>query len=146
VYVTHDQVEAMTMGHRIAILERGVLQQVDSPQAVYDEPANLFVARFIGTPPMNTFPGELVGRPGVVAGVRPEHLVIGDDGPIPATVDFVEHLGHEQLVMCRLADGEIIIVRRSSHTLAVQPLDAVHLAVIGDVYCFDASTGERVRS
>ena len=146
VYVTHDQVEAMTMGHRIAILERGVLQQVDSPQAVYDEPANLFVARFIGTPPMNTFPGELVRRPGVVAGVRPEHLVIGDEGPITATVDVVEHLGHEQLVMCRLPDGEIIIVRRPSHTPAVQPLDAVHLAVTGDVHCFDVASGERVRS
>src|SRR3954447_14245575 len=54
IYVTHDQIEAMTMGHRIAILDAGVLQQVDAPQAVYARPANLFVARFIGSPPMNT--------------------------------------------------------------------------------------------
>ncbi len=58
-YVTHDQTEAMTMGHRVAILNRGVLQQVDAPQAVYERPANLFVAQFVGTPPMNTIAGEV---------------------------------------------------------------------------------------
>ncbi len=102
VYVTHDQVEAMTMGHRIAIMERGVLQQVGPPQEVYERPANLFVARFIGNPPMNTVSGAFVDEDGdaslavessrlpvpaghaaairaagarrVVIGVRPEHL------------------------------------------------------------------------
>src|SRR5215471_8626657 len=68
-YVTHDQVEAMTMGHRIAVLDRGVLQQVGPPQAVYERPANLFVAGFIGSPPMNFLDGELVdGRFSAVAG------------------------------------------------------------------------------
>ncbi len=59
VYVTHDQVEAMTMGHRIAVLDHGVLQQVGAPQEVYARPANLFVARFIGSPPMNTVNGRV---------------------------------------------------------------------------------------
>ena len=109
-YVTHDQTEAMTMGHRVAILNRGVLQQVDAPQAVYERPANLFVAQFVGTPPMNTIAGEVrtggndvvVHVPGgrvtlpaalgaavrrkattrdVVLGVRPEHLVLGASRP-----------------------------------------------------------------
>src|SRR5207249_9552464 len=61
--VTHDQVEAMTMGHRIAVLRDGVLQQLDTPQALYDRPANLFVAGFIGSPAMNFFPGRLVSEP-----------------------------------------------------------------------------------
>ena len=63
-YVTHDQVEAMTMGHRIAIMNDGVLQQIGPPQAVYEKPANLFVARFIGNPPMNTVPARLVSDDG----------------------------------------------------------------------------------
>ena len=115
VYVTHDQVEAMTMGHRIAVLDAGVLQQIGPPQDVYARPANLFVARFIGSPPMNTVDGRVarVGRhasssssPGaghrsppssrgaveaagletVVLGVRPEDLRLGDDGGVTATV------------------------------------------------------------
>jgi ABC-type sugar transport system ATPase subunit len=106
VYVTHDQVEAMTMGHRIAVLDHGVLQQVGAPQDVYAKPVNLFVARFIGSPPMNTVTGRVdrvdghlaVQLPGatvpvpadiatdvessgvdeVVVGVRPESLTFGD--------------------------------------------------------------------
>ena len=69
IYVTHDQTEAMTMGDRIAIFHQGVLQQADTPQMVYDRPANQFVARFIGSPPMNLWEQD-----GIVLGVRPEHL------------------------------------------------------------------------
>ncbi|GMU77913.1 MAG: sugar ABC transporter ATP-binding protein [Acidimicrobiia bacterium] len=175
VYVTHDQVEAMTMGHRIAIMERGRLQQVDSPQAVYDRPANLFVARFIGTPPMNTvqgvvetrdggvglrvddvvltFPAELGGAVTarslheVVIGVRPEHLVIGPrgDAALPATVELVEHLGHEQLVMGRLADGQLVTIRQASHERAPAVHTTIHLTARPEhLHVFDAATGERV--
>src|SRR5437763_10687282 len=74
IYVTHDQVEAMTMGDRLAVLNAGVLQQLDTPQAVYDRPANLFVARFIGSPAMNVLPGRLENADGdlavVAAGLR----------------------------------------------------------------------------
>src|SRR5947208_7560375 len=117
VYVTHDQVEAMTMGDRIAILDHGVLQQVGAPQDVYARPANLFVARFIGNPPMNTvigdvtridggvgvqIPGSVVELPvplgtaverraleRVVLGVRPEDLTLAEGGPIKATVSVI---------------------------------------------------------
>ncbi len=120
VYVTHDQVEAMTMGDRVAVLRDGVLQQVDTPTDVYDRPANLFVAGFIGSPPMNLaqttiergdgglvvplgdtnvpIPPERklddwIGRP-IVVGIRPEDLHGGRNGvTIPATVDRVEALG-----------------------------------------------------
>ena len=76
VYVTHDQVEAMTMGDRIAVMNFGVLQQVGSPQELYSEPTNVFVAGFIGSPAMNLVPAPLVGAGGsnLIAGFRPEHL------------------------------------------------------------------------
>ncbi|HSL57762.1 MAG TPA: ABC transporter ATP-binding protein [Acidimicrobiales bacterium] len=130
IYVTHDQVEAMTMGSRIAVMNDGRLQQVGSPDEVYDRPANLFVAGFIGSPPMNTAPARVVlagdgvslvvgtgafalpaghaaairalGAVEVVIGLRPEHLRIGD-GPMKATVRAVESLGHERHVVCELA-------------------------------------------
>jgi multiple sugar transport system ATP-binding protein len=152
VYVTHDQVEAMTMGHRVAILDRGVLQQVGSPQEVYDRPANLFVARFIGTPPMNTVTGaaaaDLAGRAvgDRVVGVRPEHLVIaGVETPgLPATVDVVEHLGHEQHVVCRLADGQLVTVRQPSHQPVPAVASAVRLTAREEhLHRFDPATGER---
>ena len=135
VYVTHDQVEAMTMGDRIAVMTRGVLQQVGPPQEIYDKPANLFVAGFIGTPPMNTIEGrvertagglvmslgvsavplpealakavEAGGKERVTIGVRPEHLEITADGELPALVTVIESLGHERHVVCRVeGDGK----------------------------------------
>jgi multiple sugar transport system ATP-binding protein len=117
IYVTHDQVEAMTMGDRIAILEQGLLQQVGPPHEVYDRPANVFVAGFIGSPAMNLFPAHLDSRDGglfaesavgsfrldaqqardavdasdgeAVVGVRPEHLYLAAEGgrPVSATID-----------------------------------------------------------
>ena len=158
VYVTHDQVEAMTMGHRVAIMDQGVLRQVGSPQEVYDRPANLFVARFIGTPPMNIVDGAaaatLAGRElaGTVVGVRPEHLALADgttaeERVLSVTVELVEHLGHEQHVICRLPDGQLVTVRQGTHVAAppVQTPARVRAAV-EDLHHFDAVTGDRVGS
>ena len=141
IYVTHDQVEAMTMADRVAIIASGRLQQLGSPQAVYDRPANLFVARFIGSPPMNIISGVLdpasrsVSVAGaaipapralcerfsarlavpVEVGVRPEHLRLTDasrPGPqLSAHVTLVEALGHERLVHATTAGGVAIVVR-----------------------------------
>jgi ABC-type sugar transport system ATPase subunit len=155
VYVTHDQVEAMTMGHRIAILDRGVLQQVGAPQDVYARPANLFVARFIGSPPMNTMTGSVAaalvpnGRDGreVVVGVRPEELRFappgGETPGVDATVSVIESLGHERHVICRLEDGQLAIVRQTAHEAAPREGEAVRL-VADAVHRFDPQTGERV--
>ena len=116
-YVTHDQVEAMTMGSRIAVMELGRLQQVGTPQEVYERPATAFVAQFIGTPPMNLLPAGVLGDPDVVVGIRPEHVLIhpvetsgGPDGVLTATVRAVEQLGHETLVTCDV-DGARVVVR-----------------------------------
>jgi ABC-type sugar transport system ATPase subunit len=169
-YVTHDQVEAMTMATRIAIMDRGRLQQVGPPQAVYERPHNLFVARFIGSPPMNTVPavvrivdGEPIAELGeagrvplgpagpepladgtrLVIGVRPEHLRIGA-GQVRSTVSAIEWLGHERHVICDLA-GETVVVRQPSGAGAVEIGDVVALgADPGDIHLFDPATTERL--
>jgi ABC-type sugar transport system ATPase subunit len=173
VYVTHDQVEAMTMGHRIAVLDAGVLQQIGPPQDVYARPANLFVARFIGSPPMNTVDGrvarmadnlvvelpggrapltpalaravETAGLETVVLGVRPEDLRLGDDGGVAATVAVVESLGHECHVACRLADGQLVIVRQRAQADAPAPEAVVHLIALPEsLHVFDPDSGKRI--
>ncbi len=79
IYVTHDQVEAMTMGDRIAVMRKGILQQIGTPEELYTRPANIFVATFIGSPSMNLLPAETlaVGGAGELAGFRPEHIRLG---------------------------------------------------------------------
>jgi multiple sugar transport system ATP-binding protein len=111
VYVTHDQVEAMTMGTRVAVMSDGELQQVGTPQEVYARPETVFVAQFIGTPPMNIFPAGTLEPGKNLVGVRPEHLTITPDGNLLTRVVLVEHLGHEVLVTCELSGGTRVIVR-----------------------------------
>jgi ABC-type sugar transport system ATPase subunit len=109
-YVTHDQVEALTLGDRVAVLERGRLQQVAKPAELYERPANRFVAGFIGSPPMNFAPARWLraGGDDLTAGVRPEAVALADSGAsgaLDGTVVQVESLGHETLVHVRLAAG-----------------------------------------
>ncbi len=175
VYVTHDQVEAMTMGNRIAIMMDGALQQVAPPQDVYARPANLFVAGFIGNPPMNLVDGRVVaagdggtvemggarvplpdglsatlrerGITDVVVGVRPEHLSIDVDGLMPAMVSVIESLGHERHVICRLPDGAMVIVRRPAD--APVPVEGSTMSLAADpsdLHVFDKATGSRVEA
>jgi multiple sugar transport system ATP-binding protein len=173
VYVTHDQVEAMTMGHRIAIIADGALRQVGPPQEVYERPANLFVAGFIGTPPMNiiqarvvkegeglavSLPGARVPLPEplahaivalgldeVAVGVRPEHLILADDGFVPATVTVVESLGHERNIACRLDDGTLVITRQDMDAPRPAVGEPVHLTTEPEyLHVFDAHSGDRI--
>src|SRR5579872_2365409 len=98
IYVTHDQVEAMTMGDRIAVMSKGVLQQIGSPEELYTRPANTFVARFIGSPSMNLLPTAVLGLGGTgqLAGFRPEHVELGNGSPgsahYRADIEVVEYL------------------------------------------------------
>jgi multiple sugar transport system ATP-binding protein len=136
VYVTHDQVEAMTMGHRIAVMKEGTLQQVGTPLEVYEKPANLFVAQFIGTPPMNFFAAVIrdsrVAAGGfalplperyratvaegqrVLAGIRPENVSAvagsgrGAAAPISTRVEFVEVIGHQAIVHSSIGDDTFV--------------------------------------
>jgi ABC-type sugar transport system ATPase subunit len=115
IYVTHDQVEAMTMGDRIAVMSKGELQQIGTPEELYEHPANTFVARFIGSPAMNVLPSSVlgVGGAGQLAGFRPEHVQLenGRSGSASyeGAVDVVEYLGDEQLAYVRLGDHELVV-------------------------------------
>jgi len=141
IYVTHDQVEAMTMGDRIAVMKLGVLQQVGTPEELYTSPTNVFVARFIGSPAMNLVPSgvvEGVGAAGVLAGFRPEHIELanghGDWPQFGARVEVVEYLGDEQLVHLRLKDTALLAkldidqhVATGEHATFRIPRDKLHL-------------------
>jgi ABC-type sugar transport system ATPase subunit len=169
IYVTHDQVEAMTMGDRIAVMSNGLVRQLGRPQEVHDRPADTFVAGFVGSPPMNLLPGEIVASSSgggpvaavsggtvavagyqptskVVIGLRPEQLVIADDGTIGATVSLVESLGHERHVVCRLEDGSFVIVRQSGAGSAPSLGTSVRLGVAegASPHVFDSVSGERI--
>jgi multiple sugar transport system ATP-binding protein len=167
VYVTHDQVEAMTMGTRIAVMNLGELQQVGPPQELYDHPKNLFVAGFIGSPSMNfvdvtasdgkvsgdgmTFPipsryGRIEGGRALVAGFRPEHLQLGDTSEaagIRAKADVVEFLGDEELlhVSVQSHEGDVVAVVSSEHR--VKPGDVIELKLpLEKLHLFDKESGE----
>jgi multiple sugar transport system ATP-binding protein len=160
VYVTHDQVEAMTMGHRVAVLRDGDLQQVDAPSTLYHAPANVFVAGFIGSPAMNMLPvsvdgsvkiagaeiriGRALGGPATI-GFRPETVTIGDDGPIPARIRVVEDLGSEAFVHLVVDhDGEERrIVAKVDPPFAREPGENVRLTLRGAVHLFDATEVRR---
>jgi ABC-type sugar transport system ATPase subunit len=147
VYVTHDQVEAMTMGSRVAVMDAGVLQQVGPPQEVYDRPANTFVARFIGTPPMDLFPPHTLEDSRDIVGVRPEHVTIDTDGSLWAKITLIEALGHERHVSCALDDGTVVVVRVPGHVSVPPEGSDVRLgALAGHLHRFDASTGTRLDS
>ncbi len=137
IYVTHDQVEAMTMGTRVAVMSQGVVQQVGTPHDVYHRPATVFVAEFVGTPPMNVFPVGAFEPGGHRVGVRPERLRLVADGPVRATVVLIERLGHDVIVTCQLPTGERVLVRHD-----VETDDAVDL---GDEVCLDADLAHRHR-
>jgi ABC-type sugar transport system ATPase subunit len=146
IYVTHDQVEAMTMGQRIAVLSRGELQQVGTPAEIYERPANSFVAAFIGNPGMNLIaePGPARGR---LLGFRPEDGRLGQpDGALAAGgVALVEPLGSETLVHLRLDTGETVVTRvRSGPVPAVDARMGLWVPA-ERLHCFDAVTGARLR-
>jgi multiple sugar transport system ATP-binding protein len=172
VYVTHDQVEAMTMGDRVAVLKDGVLQQFDVPLALYDRPANLFVAGFIGSPAMNllTVPlhtdGVLLGQgvvgldpavktsaaarglDTVVVGVRPEALVVAPDGDpaatVTVTVDLVEELGADAYVYGQTADATRLTVRVDGRNPPARGARLSLQAHSAALHVFDPTNGDRL--
>ena len=167
VYVTHDQIEAMTMGDKIVVMKDGRIEQTGSPLELYDHPANLFVAGFIGSPAMNFLPGTLRrangaatvelgdgtrvqapssaggadGQP-VIMGMRPEHLALAAAG-IPSKVVVVEPTGADTFVACRHAGADLSVVFRERHDFA--PGTTIHLQPdLQHAHLFDAGTGQRL--
>ena len=145
IYVTHDQVEAMTLADRIVVLRAGKVEQVGSPMELYNNPANTFVAGFIGSPQMNFLDAAALGyAPGQI-GIRPEHLILSrDSGDIAAEVSHVEKLGGETLVYARNPQHGLLTVRLfGEHDYAVS--EPVHLTLTRDrVFQFDPEGQRRV--
>jgi multiple sugar transport system ATP-binding protein len=168
VYVTHDQVEAMTMGDRVAVLNNGLLQQVDTPRRMYDHPDNIFVAGFIGSPAMNLLattqveggvqlgdtvypvPREVLAKAGknITLGVRPEDLDISEKG-IPVTVELVEELGADANVHGTLRSGETdlpVVARVDGRRPPEKGATVNFTPKVGHVHLFDTDTGIRLEN
>jgi multiple sugar transport system ATP-binding protein len=165
VYVTHDQVEAMTMADKIVVLHDGVVEQVGAPLDLYDRPANLFVAGFIGSPAMNLLKGKVeregfvvdgsggltlpfsnapAATPGLPAvyGIRPEHFAL-DDAGFPITVEVVEPTGSETQVMAQIGGQAICAVFRER--IAAGPGEVIRVAAQREhAHLFDAATQQRI--
>jgi lactose/L-arabinose transport system ATP-binding protein len=168
IYVTHDQTEAMTLADQIVVLRDGRIEQTGTPREVYENPANIFVAGFIGSPRMNLLNAEWIGdgklrvagqqlpcplaadgrTPGdmLTFGIRPEHLtVVPEDGAmLRARVDFSEYLGGTQYLYCQLDDGQPLVAEHRA-AAAIAPDDIVHFTCHADDRRFFAHSGERLR-
>ena len=158
-YVTHDQVEAMSMADRVILLSSGHIEQNGTPADLYETPANTFVARFIGTPPMNLLKLDASADGAVIAGiagaavadaelggatlgVRPEHISIGRAVGTNAIVESVEYLGADSLIMCRVG-GQPLTVRVAGR-MALMPGDSTCLGwAPGALHFFDTASGQR---
>jgi sn-glycerol 3-phosphate transport system ATP-binding protein len=171
-YVTHDQVEAMTLAHRMVVMNQGLPEQIGAPMEVFDRPASVFVAGFIGSPPMNLLPVRVGGEGSmraddnsaelhiapqdvpqevrgrrVVLGMRPEHMMLNARG-IDAEVEMIETLGSEQLVHCRCGQ-QLIVVRCSTRQLSESRVSLGTQVEIGPdgrhpLHWFETNTGRRV--
>jgi multiple sugar transport system ATP-binding protein len=111
VYVTHDQTEAMTLADRIVVLKEGRIEQVGSPMELYNDPANQFVAGFLGAPSMNFLAAGPLGQQGAMFGIRPEHLAVRPGGRISGTITHVERLGGDTNLLVTTGAGETVTVR-----------------------------------
>jgi multiple sugar transport system ATP-binding protein len=160
VYVTHDQIEAMTMADKIVVMHDGLVEQVGAPLELYDRPANRFVAGFIGSPAMNFLPGKAgaaavsiasdfdvplstkLNAGDVVVGIRPEHLELANEG-LEAEVVVVEPTGSETQLFARVGGQEIVAVFRERHEFV--PGQRIRLRPRADcLHLFDPSSGQRI--
>ncbi len=166
IYVTHDQIEAMTMADKIVVLKDGIVEQIGTPLELYDRPANTFVAGFIGSPAMNFLPGTFkrdggtvelqdgihvpapansAGTEGqqVLYGIRPEHFSLADSGGMPGDIVVVEPTGADTQVFCRIAGQEVMAMFRDR--VLSQPGERITLMPdLGKAHLFDAQSGVRL--
>ena len=142
-FVTHDQVEAMTLAQRMIVMNAGVMEQFGTPEEVYHTPASIFVASFIGSPPMNLLRNAPNSKPGTILGIRPEHLDITSAG-WEVRVDTVELLGAERLVYATMG-GDSLIVRIEEGSAAPKAGDTIHVTPRENrLHWFHAETGKRL--
>jgi multiple sugar transport system ATP-binding protein len=168
IYVTHDQIEAMTMADRIVVMQAGLVEQVGTPLELYDSPKNVFVATFIGSPSMNLYSGAVEAGEGgpalrmdqgavlplpadcaatvgqlITFGIRPEDIVIGDGPGVVARISTVEPTGAETLLLCKIGDATTVVISRTR--AAVGPGDEIQLCFPAEkMHLFDQATGQRL--
>jgi len=146
-FVTHDQVEAMTLAQRMIVMNAGVMEQFGTPEEVYSRPATTFVASFIGSPPMNLLKNAPDAKPGTIVGIRPEHLDITPSG-WALQVDALEMLGAERLVYGRWLHGagdELVVIRCDEARDVPELGSTIHVTPRADrLHGFDAVTGKRL--
>jgi multiple sugar transport system ATP-binding protein len=162
IYVTHDQIEAMTLAHRVAVMDKGVVQQIATPREIYDNPANLFVAGFIGSPPMNMVAGTIADgalraahgsvqisglqpQSNIIFGFRPEDaaIVAPEAGQFKGNVFACELTGQDTIVTCRLGDEQVVV--KMGKRFDVAPDAPVGISVDASKACLFGATGERLR-
>ncbi len=142
-FVTHDQVEAMTLAQRMLVMNGGVMEQFGTPEDVYNKPETTFVASFIGSPPMNLLKNAPGGKAGEILGIRPEHLDVSESG-WELAVEAVELLGAERLIYCLLGE-ERVIIRTDEHHTAPRPGQVIFATPWSDrIHRFSAATGKRI--
>ncbi|WP_200768875.1 ABC transporter ATP-binding protein [Vibrio nigripulchritudo] len=157
IFVTHDQVEAMTLADRIIIMNKGVVEQIGTPQEIYHQPATTFVAGFIGSPPMNLLERDFIDIDDVirekicvmhqspfakVIGIRPEDIVIRDSDGVPCVIDLVEDLGANKLVYCKLGGFQITCSVSSERD--IKPGDRKNLQFDLNKFNFFDESGKRI--
>lgn len=163
VYVTHDQDEAMTLADRIVVLNGGRIEQIGTPMELYDQPVNMFVAGFMGSPPMNFIPARAVDgvlttasgpvsgakfasdtKTDVMLGIRPEALSFTEGGPLAGEVEVVEPQGAQTLVIVRLADGTLVYASAEKHARQL-PGERVQMRFDwAEAHLFDSDGGQRI--
>ena len=164
VFVTHDQEEAMSISDQIVVMKDGVLQQIGAPQQVYDDPANLFVAKFLGTPPINVFDARVeqgklyigseqvlnlsgVADADVVCAIRPEGFVLEENGPLSCELKTVEVMGRDISVVChhdRAENPALRIIIRAENKVDTSNPTVRFSLIPGKVFLFDKQTGARI--
>ena len=161
VFVTHDQVEAMTLGDRLAVINNGVIEQLGTPIEVYEKPASRFVAEFIGSPQMNFINGTIknnifesknfklnkdlnIDNANVVLGFRAEDLNLKEEGDISLTIDIIEKLGSDSIIYGRDKEGRSICYKESGNT-KLNIGDIIDASIdVDNIHFFDAKTGKRL--
>ncbi len=138
IYVTHDQTEALTMGDRIVVFNNGIIQQVDTPENIYNKPANTFVAGFIGSPQMNFIDGNILGVGDFTVGIRPEKMITGGEIKLNVKVEITELLGSEKIAYFNIGESKCCAKLDADYKLE----NTLELSIKkSDIYLFDKTTG-----
>lgn len=141
IYVTHDQTEALTMGDRVVVLNNGIIQQADSPENIYNNPSNTFVAGFVGSPQMNFIDGKILDKGDCIVGIRPEKMVTGGDIKLNVKIDITELLGSEKIAYFTIGDKKCSAKLPADFQLG----ETLELSINpDDLYFFDKETGNRI--